>query len=51
MDTQRRDPVPEKPAKQDKPPVATRDKKQDEHDWVDRPDWHGAGVVGENHTD
>jgi hypothetical protein len=55
MNTKPREPAPEKPAKKDDSTVATRDDKRDartlpDH-WVERPDWHGAGVVGENHTD
>jgi hypothetical protein len=54
MDTTKRAPAPEKPVKRDDSTVATRGEKRDDRDsdhWVDRPDWHGAGVVGENHTD
>jgi hypothetical protein len=52
--TKTREPVTTKPAKQNDATVA-RDGKRDERTlpehWVERPDWHGAGVVGENHTD
>lgn len=54
MDTTKRAPAPEKPVKRQDSAVATRDEKRDDRHpdhWVERPDWHGSGVVGENHTD
>ena len=53
--TKTREPASTKPAKRNDSNVAVRADKPDERTlpehWVERPDWHGAGVVGENHTD
>jgi hypothetical protein len=53
--TKTREPAAAKPVKQNEATVTTRADKRDERTlpehWVERPDWHGAGVVGENHTD
>ena len=57
MDTTRQSQSGPKPADKGDSTTATRDRDQDRNTpndratWVERPDWRGAGVVSENHTD
>lgn len=46
-----RTPKPERKGETKEPHPADPHSPDDSGHWVERPDWHGAGVVSENHTD